>query len=771
MKKTVARLTLRFSLLFICSLLNLFALSCTRKAEDVSHVKVNLQNSSGVSLLAAFPAGQKVCYAVEVQGAGIAASAPNTCTPVLGQFAGWKESGSIISLDVSQGDARKFRLFAQVKASGDNSACSDWNPTITDYSSVFLVGESQAIDLKTSEVNVSLTSVFPGLANSLLATQDLSTDCIAGLCIGTDHGGANWALANGEVVSGTHCNVGTFDIPSSITATVAPQTKFKVKAVTVTISGVLDASGAGYPAMTGPGAATSSNGGGGHASAGSGAGAGVAYDTIKTPSYFGSGGGIGAGGGYIEVNATNSITFIGYGGWLKARGAPGPSGGGGGGGTIILRSPTITTAAVSGGNIDAGGGSGNVSNAGGGGGGRIVIEGNFTGMVTATSSGGYGDGTSGSTSALNAGAGTIYKYATGASSGTLVYSSSYSNLQTISLANLTGYTAVDLGGTGAAVTVSNQSVTIPIDVNGGSLTATGTSSFSNVKVQNNGQFYAQGSTTVSTLNILGGLAKAQNTSTMSTVTATGGTFWATDSSNISTLSASGSAVIHSTHSTVLYGSVSLGSGSKMTHEGLQGPAAPLNGLYVNASSFTIDSGASIDVTGMGYGATAGPGGSSTPSVGGSYGGIGGGGGASPYGTSVNPTDFGSGGYGSNGNDIYYAQGAGGGLVRIRVTGTFVNNGSILADGYSMGCCITNSAGSGGSIFIAANVFDGNGLVQAAGGSPYSGSSGGGGRIAIYYNSKSFTGTLAAHGGTTGSPGGAGVMYEAGNGTFGSAPSL
>ncbi|XP_065840055.1 uncharacterized protein [Oscarella lobularis] len=72
-------------------------------------------------------------------------------------------------------------------------------------------------------------------------------------CRGTDHGNRDWSPADGDVVSGVHCNVRTFAIEANITVKVEPWTNnsanfgtLKVYAYDIIIRGTLTAKGAGY---------------------------------------------------------------------------------------------------------------------------------------------------------------------------------------------------------------------------------------------------------------------------------------------------------------------------------------------------------------------------------------------------------------------------------------------------------------------------------------------------------------------------------------------
>lgn len=188
-------------------------------------------------------------------------------------------------------------------------------------------------------------------------------------------------------------------------------------------------------------------------------------------------------------------------------------------------------------------------------------------------------------------------------------------------------------------------------------------------------------------------------------------------------------------------------------------------VTATAANLTVDSGGSINVTGKGYAGGNGPGKGvdSYFASGAGYGGVGGGSGATggiAYGSLIEPTDLGSGsgissGYGSN---------AGGGAVKLIVSGTLKNNGSIIADG---SINTYGAGGSGGSIWINTNILAGTNegaSISAIGPSTTWGvggsGGGGGGRVAIYYTTNTYAGTKTAHGGS-----GAGGVDAAGAGTI------
>ena len=97
----------------------IFGVGCQRSSSDSDLVSIRVQapelNSSnqkaGEAALQSVPANRKACFAVVVGGAGISQSAGDSCSPVLGVFAGFAESGALLEISVPKGLARKFELF------------------------------------------------------------------------------------------------------------------------------------------------------------------------------------------------------------------------------------------------------------------------------------------------------------------------------------------------------------------------------------------------------------------------------------------------------------------------------------------------------------------------------------------------------------------------------------------------------------------------------------------------------------------------------------
>jgi len=169
---------------------------------------------------------------------------------------------------------------------------------------------------------------------------------------------------------------------------------------------------------------------------------------------------------------------------------------------------------------------------------------------------------------------------------------------------------------------------------------------------------------------------------------------------------------------------------------------------VRAVSFNITgnlnySAGSITVDSLGFPANQGPGKNNT---GGDAGGANGGDGAngayyhsayaySGFGSISAPVTAGSGGQDA----------AGGGVVRLNVSGTLTVTGIISANGAACVC----SEGAGGSIWLSAGTLAGSGTIRANGGNNTSGNPGGGGKISLTYTTRTHNGTVTAYGFTGG----------------------
>lgn len=89
------------------------------------------------------------------------------------------------------------------------------------------------------------------------------------------------------------------------------------------------------------------------------------------------------------------------------------------------------------------------------------------------------------------------------------------------------------------------------------------------------------------------------------------------------------------------------------------------------------------------------------------------------------------------------------MIRLIGTNIILNNFTLSADGTQ--AINGNAGGSGGSILIHANLFNGNGTISTNGGTgnmagTYVGGGGAGGRIAIHSSINTFNGSLTSFGG-------------------------
>jgi len=185
------------------------------------------------------------------------------------------------------------------------------------------------------------------------------------------------------------------------------------------------------------------------------------------------------------------------------------------------------------------------------------------------------------------------------------------------------------------------------------------------------------------------------------------------------------------------------------------------GITVSAQNIDIGSGCSINSDGTGFPANRGysNGGGrqgTTYGGGGAFGGAGGnssdgGAGGQPYGSQNDVEYIGSGGGASGG-------GAGGGFMKLSVSNTLTNSGTISANG---GNGTTNGGGgSGGGILIITNNISSTGTISANGGNGVANAGGGGGgRIFIITSGSSSIDPLPqVNGGTGANNGSSGSIY-------------
>lgn len=574
---------------------------------------------------------------------------------------------------------------------------------------------------------------------------------------------------------------GTVTSASNTTTALGVRHRLHVSATTsvdIQSGGSIDVTGKGYQAGQGPGTGGAGFTAGGGAHGGNGGrqnttpiAGGNAYDSATSPVDVGSGGGAGTagtggegGGGVRIVAPTLNVS-----GSIVANGATnnGSNNGGGAGGSILLEITTLTGA----GSITANGGSGGTSP--GGGGGRIAIY-TTTDSSTLTRQAFGGVPTSSTHDA--GGAGTIYLKDDAAPNGDLIVTNSvlddaytpqidttqtYDNLTISRGARYfigTGKTlSVASGGT--FTTGGGKQPTLFIDGTFNPPNATQT--ITAIDIHHNG--------TIGTTTSLTYSNGRYNIYTK------GALFSAGAGNRLGSLTLGAGATMSATSDAIFYvDTLTMNSGSVFTSA--TNTTARQHTVEISATtSITVNSGASIDVDGLGYIYKMGPGAGATNNTGGggAHGGDGGAGysglpnpgaGGSAYDSITQPYEMGSGGGDSTATSAVGVSGGGYVSLRVNSGGTITVNGTITADGQSdPGSGLDGGGGAGGGIFIssATGTVTGTGTISAEGGSSdnlTSSGGGGGGRIAVYYSGTAPSFTYDVSGGTGSNGGGAGTVY-------------
>jgi hypothetical protein len=175
---------------------------------------------------------------------------------------------------------------------------------------------------------------------------------------------------------------------------------------------------------------------------------------------------------------------------------------------------------------------------------------------------------------------------------------------------------------------------------------------------------------------------------------------------------------------------------------------------LEVSNATVAAGGGISVASYFYG-------SSPLEAGGGYGGNGGAGAlgysSAAHGSLTTPSDSGTPGGSGPSRAL---GGAGGGVLRVTMSGTLLLNGTLSANGLSAPLGSSAGGGSGGTIYVTTGALAGNGSISANGGAGDlpNGGGGAGGRIAVYASSNNYTGGFSACGAPGYVGGGAGTIY-------------
>lgn len=483
----------------------------------------------------------------------------------------------------------------------------------------------------------------------------------------------------------------------------------------LTLNGNINVDGKGYAAENGPGAGVGFSGSGnvgGASHAGLGnpgiSSTGITYGSVKLPNDLGSGGGTsttfytgGAGGGLVILKIADDFTFNGD---ISANGATGASnviykGGGGAGGSVRVETKNLLGA---GGEITVMGGEGAGGNGGGGRSSLVVTDddllygGGSLNSVTVTATGGL-------TNALPGAGGTIYMKGPLDTNGHLTFNNGTLNYTPGRETEINASEVFD------SLTVANSNTGVAIK---------------------------------------NGVSFNMMTSTLNYPLRMAGT--AVFNGNSLTITGTGQLYMDRSANYVL-NDLTLQSGSLMSH--MPNESAQTDEIRLTiATSFDLQAGAVIDVTGKGFAVGQGPGraqtsGGTKAGGGASHGGLGGQTGATSnagliYGIPTAPATIGSGG--ANGTGACLGS-KGGGLVKI--TATNLNfDGDIIADGapVNAGACQSGGGGSGGGVYLVAGTLTGtNGIASAQGGAApvgaTNGGGGGGGLIKIEATTNSFLG--------------------------------
>ncbi|MBI5797523.1 hypothetical protein HZA98_01305 [Candidatus Woesearchaeota archaeon] len=505
-------------------------------------------------------------------------------------------------------------------------------------------------------------------------------------------------------------------------STEAPyQVNLSVRNLTIASGATVLLGDAGYGRNQGNGSVVgsgSSNPGAGHGGLGgdanSGLTGGTVYDNVLSPRLPGSGGDMGSnGGGVAYFNVSDTFTFNGI---INASSSKSTAAGGGSGGSVSINASNFTGS----GTILVNGGAAAASADGGGAGGMIAIHSGtnaFTGIVQAE--GGSGAGTN-----LHGGsAGTVYIKAWAQKYGELTYENANSTGTEYTILNSTIFSGSILDNFTIA-NGSNVIIDVPLTINN-----------TNFVLDSASELYPHND------------------------------FWALHTTNISIY---GSLQFVDNYSFSPSATMTLYSGANLSHAP-NSNATGVTAVYIinfSLQNLTIVSGAKIDTVQGGYSSKNGPGGVSTSSgaanPGAAYGGIGGGLSSTPivkhtYGNLTAPLSPGSGGDGGT------IVSSGAGVIFLNISDTLSLNGIINS---SASMVASLGGGSGGSVYIIAKNMSGNGTISARGGATKGTTNdggGGGGRIALYYQTRDFTGEVNVSGGSEASgtsalPSGAGSLF-------------
>ncbi len=188
----------------------LSAVACSKNQSGHARLSIQLpkaQSSSSsqkMTSLSAPPAGQKLCYAVNVTGSGIT-NVTAACQPSMGMLGGFTDAGGTISMDIQKGTGRHLELYLYLFPAGDNGAC----PTLTatgfaalDKRRVYLVGSVASFGVTQDDQSVDVPASFPGQDKNYIVQTGMPVTCI-GSADTQDSYNSPAIVAGGGVMTGT----------------------------------------------------------------------------------------------------------------------------------------------------------------------------------------------------------------------------------------------------------------------------------------------------------------------------------------------------------------------------------------------------------------------------------------------------------------------------------------------------------------------------------------------------------------------------------------
>lgn len=568
-------------------------------------------------------------------------------------------------------------------------------------------GDDVVIDGGVKQPTLSLT-VSPSIGSLVIGAGNAST-----LTLENASTDSRWLIVAGNLTVGP-TGVVTHPAPPNNTETEYHRVNIQVQGnLAVQSGGRVDVDAKGYLAAKGPGK-------GGNNDAGSHGGLGYAYNGIVpitktygdwlTPTNWGSGGTSGSGGGGIRLDVGGSATIEGT---LTAKG--GLASTGGAGGSIWLRAASLSGSGL----IRVNGGDHN--NTAGGGGGRIALyltNGTSVGSVTFTAYGGV-----------------------------------FTNVAVKSKAGAAGTIYIegkdDLSGRGQLIIDNdNRNAGEPVTIR----LPAGSWSVYNLALRNRGVLDVW---TNASLAIYTNPVSTGGEVTNQGLRMAGGSL---SIQGIDLMVSNWSFIIDGPGTVSLTGNVTVATNGAILHS-INGTGDAYRVDLAIDGNLTIQPGGRVDADARGFKiGSFGPG-RGTSNDGGGHGGFGGSYGGSlssfTYGSILNPVRSGS-------SSSY---GAGGGAIKLTVTGVTTVDGWITAKGG--GIVLSGSGGAGGSIWLTSGSLAGSGFIRADGGDFNNTAGGGGGRIALVLTNAVTFGsvTVTAAGGrripgsTAQSAGAAGTVYK------------